>query len=80
MVKSFEESNDGIIQKVRVNYRNTIENTDRETYWSVYELVMIHPVDELDIIHSINNIGMHTRIKMRISNSKQSLDDYDYER
>ena len=61
MIKSVEKSSDGIIRKVWVKYRNANESTDRETYRSARQLVMIHPVDELDIILSLNDIGMSTQ-------------------
>ena len=56
MVASVQESSDGVIRKVNVKYRNANENVDRETFRSVRQLVMIHPVDEIDIIQEINNI------------------------
>ena len=58
MVKSNEKSSDGILLKVRVKYKNAKECTDRETYRSERQLIIIHPVDDLDIIHSINSIGI----------------------
>ena len=57
MVKSIEKSSDHIIQKVRVKYRNVNMSTDKEMYRSARQIVMIHPVHELDIIHILNNIG-----------------------
>ena len=45
-----------MICKVKVKYRNANENVDRETFRSVRQLVMIHPVDEVDIIQEISNI------------------------
>ena len=56
MVVSVQESSAGVIGKVTVKYRNANENDDRETFRSVCQLVMIHPVDEIDIIQEINNI------------------------
>ena len=80
IVKSVDKSRDGVIRKVRVKYPNANEGTDREKYRAACQLVIIHPVNKLDIIHNPNNIGIKTKIKMIISNSKQRLDDYDYER
>ena len=56
MVTSVQESSDGVIRKVNVKYRNANENVDRETFRSVRQLFMIHPVDEIDILQEINNI------------------------
>ena len=57
-VKSVEKSSHGVIQKVRMKYPNSNEGTDGETYRSACQLVLISPVNELDIIHSPNNISM----------------------
>ena len=56
IVVSVQQSSDGVISKVKVKYRNANENVDRETFRSVRQLVMVHPVDEKDIIQEINNI------------------------
>ena len=55
MVVSVQESSDGVIRKVKVKYQKASENVDRETFRSVRQLVMIHPVHEIDIIQEINN-------------------------
>ena len=41
-----------------MKYWNANESTDRKTYWSARQLAMIYPVNELDIIKSLKNIGM----------------------
>ena len=56
MVVSVQQSNDGIICKVQFKYPNGNENVDRETFRSFRQLVLIHPVDETDIIQETNNI------------------------
>ena len=53
MVKATEMSKDGIIRKARIKYRNHQEDIDRETFRSVRELIMIHPIDELDITQEL---------------------------
>ena len=56
IVVSVQQSSDNVIRKVKVKYQNANENVDRETFRSVRQLVMIHPVDEIDIIQELNNI------------------------
>ena len=56
MVISVQQSRDNVIPKVKVKYQNENESVDRETFQSVPQLVMIHPVDEIDIIQELNNI------------------------
>ena len=55
-VVSVQQSSDGAIRKLKVKYRNENKNVDWETFGSVRQLVMIHPVNEIDIILEINNI------------------------
>ena len=50
IVKSVIVGNDGIVRKTILRYRNYNENVDRETYRSVRGLVIIHPVNELNIL------------------------------
>lgn len=53
MVKDVHTSSDGRIRKVVVTYRNHHEKFDRVTNRAVRELVLIHPVDELNIIQEL---------------------------
>ena len=55
MVKSTEPSEDGVIRKVRVKYRNHNEKVDRVTFRSVRQLVVIHRQDELDLTEELHN-------------------------
>ena len=55
-VVSVQQNSDDVIRKMKVKYRNANENVDRETFRSVRELVMFHPVDEMDIVQEINSI------------------------
>ena len=56
IVLSVQQSSDNVIRKMKVKYRNANENVDRETFRSVLQLVMIHLVDEIDIIQELKNI------------------------
>ena len=64
MVKSVECGKDGIIRKVKVKYRNCNESSDRETYRSVRKLVMIHKIDELNILQELGEIACAADIRM----------------
>ena len=50
MIHEVLPSRDGIIRKVVVKYRNDQEIIDRFTTRAVRELVLIHPVDELNLM------------------------------
>ena len=56
MVVSVQQSSDDVIRKVKVMFQNANENVDRETFRSVCQLAMIHPVGEIDFIQELNNI------------------------
>ena len=55
-VVSVQQNSDDVIRKMKAKYRNSNENVDREIFRSVRELVMFHPVDEIDIVQEINSI------------------------
>ena len=50
IVHSLKISEDGKIRRAVIKYRNHNESTDWYTNRAVREIVMIHPIDELDII------------------------------
>ena len=51
---------DGKIRKVTVMYRNHNENISRETQRTVRELVVIHAVDELNILEELGKLASRT--------------------
>ena len=53
MIVRTHPSTDGLIRKVDIKYRNHNEETDRETFRSVRDLVVIHHVDELDLTQEL---------------------------
>ena len=71
MVKSVLCGEDGKIRKVILRYQNSNENVDRETYRSVRELVVIHRIDELDILQELGEIANAADYKMKIENERK---------
>ena len=59
-VTDIAASRDGKIRKVSVTYRNHHENINRETQRTARELVVIHAVDELNIIEELGKIALST--------------------
>ena len=57
MVHKIVPSNDGVIRKVIVRYRNYHENVDRYTTKSVRDLVLIHPIDELILMEELGEVA-----------------------
>ena len=67
MIKSVEIGRDGKIRTVVVKYRNHNEMFDRETRRAVRQLVMIHQVDELDILVELGNIATVADMKRKLN-------------
>ena len=61
MVKHVEKGKDGKVRKVNVKYRNGNENCDRDTYRSVRELVLIHSIDDIDLVNEIREINQNIK-------------------
>ena len=61
MICEIIQSKDGIFRKVVVKYCNHNENTDWFTTRAVRELVMIHPIDELNLIEELGQISIKTK-------------------
>ena len=66
MIHQVEEGKDGVIRKVKVKYRNHHENFDRITYRPVRQLIMIHPVNELNIVQELGEISNFTDYKYKL--------------
>ena len=55
-IYGIHKSKDGLIRKVGIEYKNSNEETKRVTRRGVRELVVIFPVDELDIYEQIDRL------------------------
>ena len=55
MVESVTMSKDGRIRAAKIRYRNAHENIDRFTNRAVRTLVLIHRVDEIDLMEELGN-------------------------
>ena len=57
MVNEVVPSKDGIIRKMILRYRNHQQNVDRYTTRSVRGLVLIHPIDELNLMEELGKVA-----------------------
>ena len=57
IIDSVELGRDNKVRKVHVRYRNATENVDRLTFRSARSLVVIHPVDEVNIMQHLGQIA-----------------------
>ena len=71
MVSSTQTSRDGKIRSATIRYRNYNEEFDRKTQRSVRQLIVIHRVDELDIIHELGKIATIADMKKRLHSNEQ---------
>ena len=53
MIKTTHRSGDGMVRKVDVEYQNSGENTKRTTCRGVRDLVLVYPIDELDVYEQL---------------------------
>ena len=60
MVNEIVPRKDGVIRKVIVRYRNHQEKVDRYTTRSVRDRVLIHPIDQLNLIEELGKVALIT--------------------
>ena len=65
VVKSVKVDRDNIIRRVNVEYRNNKESVNRETVRPVRELVVIHKIDELNIVQELGLIAFSADLKFK---------------
>ncbi len=61
MVKELFPGRDLKIRKVKVVYKNQYEKTSRETIRAVRELIVIHQVDEIDLMDELNDMYKNSK-------------------
>ena len=65
IVETVHRGRDGIIRKADVRYRNASETTNRTTCRSVRSLIVIHPVDEVDVTQELGEIAIQVDIERK---------------
>ena len=73
MVESIKSSKDGIARTVNVRYRNHTEGVDRVTERAVRALVLIHHVDDIDVINELGTFATKADAKRRLELTAKSL-------
>ena len=72
MINEIVATRDGLIRKVVVIYRYNYENVDRFTTRAVRDLVLIHPVDEFNLMEELGKVASindwNLRTKKHIDN------------
>jgi hypothetical protein len=65
MVETVRPGRDGRIRKVDVRYRNHGEGVNRTTSRSARTLIVIHPVDEVDVMQELGQIAIEVEIQRK---------------
>ena len=65
MIDKVEVGKDDKVRTVHVRYHNHNENISRITRRAVRELIMIHPVDELNIMQELGEVATYADMKCR---------------
>jgi hypothetical protein len=55
-VSSVQRGRDGLIRKIDIKYKNNTENVFRTTHRTVREIVVVSPVDEIDIYERLDHL------------------------
>ena len=71
IIDSVEVSRDGKIRGAYVRYRNSDSNTDQTSYRAVRSLVVIHSVDEVNIMQEIGEIAIAVDAVSRRQHARQ---------
>ena len=58
IIQSVKLSSDGVIRTAVIRYRNASENVDRTTTRAVRTVVVIHRIDELNIMQELGNAAL----------------------
>ena len=71
IIESVDISRDNKIRSANVKYRNHNEDFDRVTWRTVRQLIVIHRIDELDIVHELGKIATITDMKRKLHTDAQ---------
>ena len=55
-VSAVHRGKDGLVRKIDITYKNYTEQTFRTTHRTVREIVVIHPIDEVDVYERLDHL------------------------
>ena len=65
MIADVQTSKGGKVRVVNVKYRNHNECTDRFTKRTARQIIVIHPIDHLNIIQELGKIAIAADVKAK---------------
>ena len=66
IVESVEKWRDGKVRVIHIRYQNSNENVQRKTRRAVRELVVIHPINELNLVTELGEIATFADLKRKL--------------
>jgi len=66
-VTNVEVGRDGNIRRVTLKYQNQNEKVPRETTRLVQNLVLIHSIDDSDIMHEIGEMAKRVDVDLKLN-------------
>ena len=69
-MKSVEYGKDGLVRRAVISYKNNTENVFRETHRSARSIVVIHHVDETNLVKELGEIANSSDIRLRMELEK----------
>ena len=66
MIDKVNRGNDEKVRSVNVRYRNAKEDIDRITHRTVRQLVMIHPIDDINLLSELHEIATIADMKQKM--------------
>ena len=70
-LKNIEYGKDSFVRRVDVKYQNANENVNRSTKWSAGDIVIIHHVEETDMMEELGMIATNTYSKLQENESNK---------
>ena len=70
IIDSIQRSRDGIFRKAHVRYRNHNEQVDRTTFRAARSLIVIHRVDEVNVMQELGEIACQVDAERKNASTK----------
>ena len=67
MISDLSRSSDDKIRKATVRYRNSTEAVDRFTNLAVRQLIVIHPVDKLNMMKGLGQTATFADMQFKLT-------------
>jgi 3-deoxy-D-manno-octulosonic-acid transferase len=73
VVDNVEAGRDGKVRKIKLRYRNHNENVDRFTNRSTRSVVVIHRIDETNIMEEVGEVSRMVELLREFNNNNNNI-------